>query len=79
MKSIVTIVLAAILLVGCDYQNPDGSYDTSKSVGMSTVVIDSCEYIDAYYGLAHKGNCKYCAERRKKELENLINLKEGKK
>jgi hypothetical protein len=61
--------------VGCEYQNPDGSYDTSKSLTMETVVIDSCEYINGYNRLTHKGNCRFCEERdsikwekRKKEL-----------
>ncbi len=46
---------------------------------LRTVVIDSCEYLignryepgTGYGYLAHKGNCKYCAERRKRELQNL--------
>lgn len=46
---------------------------------LRTVVIDSCEYLIgsrcapyAGYGyLSHKGNCKYCAERRKQELQNI--------
>ncbi len=46
---------------------------------LRVVVIDSCEYLigknrfgDAGYGyLSHKGNCKYCAERRKRELQKL--------
>ena len=46
---------------------------------LKTVVIDSCEYLigrecagDYGFGyLSHKGNCKYCAERRKRELQNL--------
>ena len=46
---------------------------------LRVVIIDSCEYIigrnligDKGYGyLSHKGNCKYCAERRKRELQNL--------
>ena len=46
---------------------------------LRVVVIDSCEYLigrnligDKGYGyLSHKGNCKYCAERRKRELQNL--------
>jgi hypothetical protein len=47
---------------------------------LQVVVIDSCEYLFYRdYGqsssagfLAHKGNCKYCAERRRKELEKLL-------
>lgn len=52
--------------------------------GFHVVVIDSCEYIiradintKGYRGygfgfMSHKGNCKFCAERRKKEREELI-------
>ena len=40
-----------------------------------TVVVDSCEYL-AYDGndkdMTHKGNCRYCAERRKQEIKELI-------
>ena len=46
---------------------------------LRTVVIDSCEYLigsryepSSEYGyLSHKGNCKYCAERRKQELQKI--------
>lgn len=46
---------------------------------LRVVVIDSCEYLIGRYSigykgygyLSHKGNCKYCAERRKRELQNL--------
>ena len=34
-----------------------------------TMVIDSCEYIDAPYKLVHKGNCRFCAERKRKETD----------
>ena len=72
MKKIIFIALTALIMVGCEYQNPDGSYNTSKSLMMETVVIDSCEYISGYYRLAHKGNCRFCKERRQKELEELV-------
>lgn len=40
------------------------------------IIIDSCEYLRGYRTLqnrlAHKGNCKFCEERRKKELEDLV-------
>lgn len=51
--------------------------------GFNVRVVDSCEYIiradyttrgSACWGhgfMAHKGNCKYCAERRKKEQDEL--------
>ena len=34
--------------------------------------IDSCEYIAWAGGVAHKGNCRFCKERRQKELKELI-------
>lgn len=39
--------------------------------GYSTIVIDSCEYIEAFKKLAHKGNCRFCAERRKKDTAEV--------
>lgn len=77
MKKIILLALTTLMVVGCDEQNPDGSFDTSRSITFETIVIDSCEYIQAWYKLAHKGNCHFCAERRQKELEELvIKLKE---
>ena len=53
--------------------------------GYSVIVVDGCEYIvktiDIDKGfrqatqsgyLAHKGNCRFCKERRQKELEELV-------
>lgn len=44
-----------------------------------TVLIDSCEYLYISYSNAswgaHKGNCKYCAARRVKELDSLLDVK----
>lgn len=79
MKKIILLALTALMVVGCYEQNPDGSYDTSRSFNFETIVIDSCEYISGYYRLAHKGNCRFCAERRKQELKELVGqLKEMK-
>ena len=55
-----------------DVYSIDGVY-------LRTVVIDSCEYLigcdchgyNGYGYFSHKGNCKYCAERRKRELQDL--------
>ena len=67
------------MMVGCSNQN-----DIAESVeegDFSTIEYDSCEYLfraGMYQGyLAHKGNCRFCKERRQKELEELvIKLKE---
>ena len=53
-------------------------YEVHQGLKLRVVVIDSCEYLIGceccpYQGfgyMSHKGNCKYCAERRKRELEN---------
>ena len=34
-------------------------------------VIDSCEYISWGHGLAHKGNCRFCEQRRMKEIIDI--------
>ena len=68
MKKIILLVLTAFMMMGCE----SSPYDTSKSIEFNTIVIDSCEYIYGYQCLAHKGNCKYCKERRQKELENAV-------
>lgn len=69
MKKIVLSALTAIVLTGCT--GFDESYNDNMPTGYNVVVIDSCEYIHGTltYGLSHKGNCKYCAERRKAEKE----------
>lgn len=72
MKKIILLALATLMMVGCNYKNTDGSYDTSKSLSLRSITIDSCEYIDGYSRLAHKGNCRFCKERREKELEKLV-------
>ena len=71
MKKLLLIAFVVLMMVGCDYQNPDGSYDTSKSLSLETIVIDSCEYVSGFYRLAHKGNCKFYAERRERLINNL--------
>ena len=79
MKKIILLALTALMMEGCSYQN-----DVAKLVekeDFSTIEYDSCEYIlrvGVYQGyLAHKGNCRFCKERRQKELEELvIKLKE---
>lgn len=36
------------------------------------VEIDSCEYLVNHYRMAHKGNCKFCRERAKKEKQENV-------
>lgn len=74
MKKLILLALTAAMVAGCT--------ETSEAYiidGREVVVIDSCEYIrNLQYGgsrsYAHKGNCKFCAERRKQELKELVEL-----
>ena len=73
MKKIILLALTSLMMVGCI---KNGKVDRSDFV---IVELDSCEYIkwNVSYGYQHKGNCKFCKERRQKELEELvIKLKE---
>lgn len=73
MKKVLLLALATIMMVGCDIRNSDGTYTPFAEI--RTYVIDSCEYIGGLNNatfIAHKGNCKYCAERRKQELKELV-------
>ena len=85
MKKIILLALAAMMMVGCEYKT-DAEIEEAKRLNwFNIVVIDSCEYLkkntsSGYQGygyFAHKGNCRFCKERRQKELEELvIKLKE---
>lgn len=81
MKKIILLALTALVIVGC---NEPATIDTKE--GLKIVNIDSCEYIKCptygfnAYVYSHKGNCHFCKERdsikwekRKKELEELVN------
>ena len=76
MKKITLLALTALMMVGCvHYEKPNKDY----SQRFKTVYIDSCEWLMSKYTyeIAHKGNCRFCKERRQKELEELvIKLKE---
>ena len=76
-------VVSVILMTGLALQVDSASKGDKESIhapmshsvagGYSTIVIDSCEYISWGHGLAHKGNCRFCAERRKKEtIKDII-------
>ena len=73
MKKLLLLALTAMMMVGCDQQQY--ANDITKD-DFGVCVYDSCEYLIAAHGykgfLAHKGNCKFCAERRNQELKKLI-------
>ena len=78
--NILLIFLSAVILIIIDVgfageiiksgtKSPSMSHGITD--GYSTIVIDSCEYIEAFKKLAHKGNCRFCAERRKKDTAEV--------
>ena len=75
IKKIILLTLTALMMVGCE------SEETERLKGFNLTVVDSCEYLiggeQGYGFFAHKGNCRFCKERRQNELEELvIKLKE---
>ena len=90
IKKIILLALTALMMVGCEEnKKPSPTLYINKKTGTITAIIDSCEYIvnkekyafaytdNEYITYTHKGNCRFCKERRQKELEELvIKLKE---
>lgn len=78
MKKIILLALTAMLMVGCMKTKEDGEpilsdYYREHSVENPFIqVLDSCEYICWNNRMAHKGNCRFCKERRQKELKELV-------
>lgn len=65
------LILAIIpILIGCVFS--DGE-DVSRKV----IYLDSCEYIQYWTSnyssnIEHKGNCKFCSQRRKQEMIEVL-------
>lgn len=74
MKKIILLALTTLMMVGCSeyFPNPSKSYEEYVTV----TYIDSCEYlrtkVNAFFTFTHKGNCRFCKERRQKEFEELV-------
>lgn len=73
-------MFTTIIIVGC---GTEPNYKVTKTpeynqIGFSIIEYDSCEYVKGGTGngsyLAHKGNCKYCKERRRKEFYETIDI-----
>ena len=75
MKKIITF-LSGTFLILCSCNNPKPETNNlNEYCKFETVEIDSCEYLigkktfmhKGYGYFSHKGNCKYCKQRRLKE------------
>jgi hypothetical protein len=80
MKSIIIVIFALLMFSACSSENVteavnigDGQVKLNGWT-LKTYVIDSCEYVgfvavgDGSF-LTHKGNCRFCAERQRKFLQ----------
>ena len=77
MKKIILLVLTSLIMVGCRLSVEDDTKNCAEHYHV--IILDSCEYYShtMQYDLTHKGNCRFCKERRQKELEELVSkLKE---
>ena len=78
-KLVFTMIFFMLLVViGCEINRVQPSQTKPAKDGTQIEVIefDGCEYLqfktsDGYFVSTHKGNCKYCEQRRKDELESL--------
>ena len=78
IKKIILLTLTALMMVGCKkLPNKTHQEEIDEIYAEKTFIVDSCEYISFWKSSTHKGNCRFCKERRQKELEELvIKLKE---
>jgi outer membrane biogenesis lipoprotein LolB len=69
MKTFLTIV-AVLMLTACNGTTKTRTIESIDGTAFDVIEVDSCEYLvttRGYQGyMAHKGNCKYCEQRRKK-------------
>lgn len=71
-KLLLMLFMLFVCITACD-NIPCTSEELTRShiPKLTTIVYDTCEYVigaDAYRGvLAHKGNCKFCKQRREEE------------
>lgn len=75
MKKIVILASIILLAIGCKEKEPQ-TYITNEYM---VEIMDSCEYIfhNNSYGFQHKGNCRFCAERRRQEMIDLVKKLKG--
>ena len=67
--------LLLVLLDGSDHNFDPKNIPEEKISPKSHIgycIIDSCEYITWGHRFAHKGNCKFCAERHRNEIYDLV-------
>lgn len=80
MKKIILLALTALMMVGCYKAKAyyDKHIDLVGDYNLSTIEYQGCEYVvmqsrwQQHGTMIHKGSCRFCKERRQKELEELV-------
>ena len=78
----VLVTFCLVLFLSCsnntnkttDQKGEEKQYYIKADRSKIIIEIDSCEYVMSSNKIAqvHRGNCKFCKERREKELKRLI-------
>jgi uncharacterized lipoprotein NlpE involved in copper resistance len=72
MKKIILSALTAFVMMGCENSVEKDTKLVDENYHV--IIYDSCEYISGItkWDLTHKGNCRFCKERRQKELKDIV-------
>lgn len=69
MRKAILIIIALLMLTACNETRKTKTIDNVSGTAFDVIEVDSCEYIIGSAGykgyMAHKGNCKYCEQRKK--------------
>lgn len=70
MRKAILTIIALLTLTACNESRKTQTIESVGGTSFDVIEIDSCEYIIGSAGykgyMAHKGNCKYCEQRRSK-------------
>jgi len=70
MNKVILFLIAMLMLTACNETRKTKTIDNVSGTTFDVIEVDSCEYIIGSAGykgyMAHKGNCKYCEQRRNK-------------
>ena len=80
MKKIILLALTALMMVGCYEAKAyhDKQINLVSDYSLLSIEYQGCEYIvmqsywEKHGTMVHKGNCRFCKERRQKELKDLV-------
>lgn len=78
LLTIISLILATLAIVSCKHKTDAEREEAKRLDGFNIVVVDSCEYLiksevggggyQGYGYFAHKGNCRFCKERKEREM-----------